>query len=314
MREYLYLAPLQSLTDFQFRNAFQHTLGDVDRFYAPYLKLNNDGSIKEGPKRDILPALNPLEPVVPQVMACSPSDFLLMAEYISSLGYTELNWNLGCPYPMVANKNLGSGIFNQPDQLFRVLDGVLPHTSLKIGIKMRMGYESTEEIVGVLPRLNDYPLTELIVHARYGKQLYRGACDTDRFAEIIPLTKHRLVYNGDITSVASFQAMKARFPTIRHWMIGRGALANPFLFEMIQEQSDDFPEDWREVWVDFLTELTAQIQTALPNDSAVLRKLFLYFSDYFSEAIPEAKTIARKLKKMHDLPEFFRLLENTYLD
>lgn len=313
MREYLYLAPLQSLTDFHFRNAFQQNLGDVDRFYAPYLKMNNDGTIKEGPKKDILPALNPFEKVVPQLMACSSADFLLMADYIESLGYEELNWNLGCPYPMVAKRNLGSGILTNPQQIFSILEEVIPKTSLKIGLKMRMGYESTEEILSILPSLNAFPLTEIIVHARYGKQLYQGGCDYDRFEEIIPLTTHRLIYNGDIISVDSYRSLKSRFPSIHHWMIGRGAIANPFLFEMIQEDSDEFPEDWNEVWISFITDLVESIQAVLPNDSAVLRKLEQYFTDYFSEAIPNAKMIARKLKKQTNLNDFFALLEETYL-
>ena len=65
MRDHLYLAPLQSFTDHHFRNAFQQVLGDVDRFYAPYLKMDHSGQIKEGPKKDVLPVNNPYEQVVP---------------------------------------------------------------------------------------------------------------------------------------------------------------------------------------------------------------------------------------------------------
>ena len=115
MRNQLYLAPLQSFTDHHSRNAFQQVLGDVDRFFAPYLKMSNDGIIKEGPKKDVLPKNNPFEIVVPQIMACCKEAFLVMANYLSDLGYQEVNWNLGCPYPMVANRDLGSGILDKPE-------------------------------------------------------------------------------------------------------------------------------------------------------------------------------------------------------
>lgn len=52
-------------------------MGDVDRFYAPYLKMAHDGTMKEGPKVDVLLENNLLEPVVPQIMACSAVEFAL---------------------------------------------------------------------------------------------------------------------------------------------------------------------------------------------------------------------------------------------
>jgi tRNA-dihydrouridine synthase len=233
MRDLLYLAPLQSFTDFHFRNAFQEVLGDVDRFYAPYLKMASDGTLKEGPKFDVLPQNNPYDKVVPQIMACCAEDFLIMANYLEQLGYIEVNWNLGCPYPMVAKRDLGSGILNKPDKILSILESVQQKTTLKIGLKMRMGYEDTRDILSLLPALNNIDLTEIIVHARFGKQLYNGSCDYDRFAECITLTRHTLIYNGDINSVADFRKVKNLFPSIHQWMLGRGAVSNPFLFEMI---------------------------------------------------------------------------------
>ncbi|TXI87904.1 MAG: tRNA-dihydrouridine synthase family protein [Crocinitomicaceae bacterium] len=303
MRDFLYLAPLQSFTDHHFRNAFQQVLGDVDRFYAPYLKMSNDGTIKSGPKIDILPANNPFETVVPQVMACNTADFLLMADYITDLGYTEINWNLGCPYPMVAKRDLGSGILDKPEKIIQIIETVLPNMNLKLGIKMRMGYESTEDILTLLPQLNAYPLTEIIVHARYGKQLYTGSCDHDRFEEIIPLCKHRLVYNGDIETVQDFQTLKKRFPTITDWMIGRGAIANPFLFEMIQENSPEFPMDWQTVFGEFLALLLDSHLQASSNDGNTLLKMKHYW-EYFATGIEDGSFHYKRFKKIKTIAAY----------
>lgn len=307
MRDLLYLAPLQSFTDRHFRNAFQQVLGDVDRFYAPYLKMSNDGTIKAGPKIDVLPENNPMEIVVPQVMACCAEDFLLMADYLTGLGYEEVNWNLGCPYPMVAKRDLGSGILDKPEKILGILDEVLARTGLKLGLKMRMGYESTEDILTLLPALDDYPLTEIIVHARYGKQLYTGGCDHDRFAECIPLTRHELVYNGDINTVSDFRMLKSRFPGISRWMIGRGAVSNPFLFEMIQDDTEDFPGDWAEVFAGFLELLLESHLAATGNEGNVLVKMKHYW-EYFMNGIEGGAWFYRKIKKMKDLDEYREII------
>jgi len=31
---------------------------------------------------------------------------------VKALGYKELNWNLGCPYPMVTKCRMGSGLIS----------------------------------------------------------------------------------------------------------------------------------------------------------------------------------------------------------
>ena len=302
-RDFLYLAPLQGFTDHHFRNAFQEVLGDVDRFYAPYLKMAQDGTLKEGPKVDVLPANNPFEKVVPQIMACCTEDFLVMADYLRNLGYTEVNWNLGCPYPMVAKRDLGSGILNKPDKILAILETVIPTCGLKIGLKMRMGYEHTGDILNLLPELNAFPLTEIIVHARYGKQLYAGTCDHDRFAECLPLTSHNLMYNGDINSVEDFRELKTKFPTIQHWMLGRGAVANPFIFEMIQEDSLEFPEDRNEVFLAFLLLLLESHQKTNNNDGNILLKMKHYW-EYFSSAFHEGLTYYRLVKKADSLSAY----------
>lgn len=312
MRDFLYLAPLQSFTDHHFRNAFQQTLGDVDRFYAPYLKMSNDGSIKDGPKQDVLPKNNPYESVVPQLMACCADDFMVMANYLSDLGYQEVNWNLGCPYPMVAKRDLGSGILNKPEKVLSILEEVIPKTNLSVGIKMRMGYEDTSDILTLLPALNQFPLSEVIVHARYGKQLYAGSCDHNRFEECVPLTSHKLIYNGDIVSVEDFRMLKQRFPSIHHWMIGRGAVSNPFLFEMIQENEDEMPKDWKEVFYQFVQLLLESQLKESSNEGNVLIKM-KHFWEYFSISFDSGAGIYRKIKKTGSIAEYQDQIEQILL-
>lgn len=309
MRDLLHLAPLQSFTDFHFRNAFQAVLGDVNRFYAPYLKMAFDGSIKEGPKFDVLPQNNLFEKVVPQLMACSAAEFLIMANYLENIGYDEVNWNLGCPYPMVAKRDLGSGILNKPSKIISILDEVQKQTSIKIGIKMRMGYEDTSDILSILPALNNIDLSEIIIHARFGKQLYNGTCDLDRFGECIPLSKHQLIYNGDINSVADFRRLKKLFPSITQWMIGRGAISNPFIFEMIQDDSEELPDDFVIVFKEFLSLLLESYLHHSNNHGNILLKMCHYW-EYFALNFQNGKKLNRIVKKSKSVSEYSDFIAN----
>jgi len=309
----LALAPLQTYTDYHFRNAHIAVFKGVDKFYAPYLKMNNDGTIKNAPKIDILPINNPQVAVIPQLMACGEEEFFIMADYIESLGYTELNWNMGCPYPMVTNRNLGAGILNKPTEIFELFDNIFPKLKMGLGIKMRMGLENTAEILEILPRLNDYPLTEIIIHARYAKQLYNGTCDHERFLECISLTKHSLTYNGDIESKDDFDDLQLKFKGIDNWMIGRGAMKNPSLFEEIQFGIVDSGEIYRDKLQLFSEHLTKSLLECNPDKGYALSKMKSYW-EYLSEGLSDGNQLYRKVKKAKDINELMDHLHYFLID
>lgn len=304
----LALAPLQTYTDYHFRNAHIAVFKGVDKFYAPYLKLNNDGTIKNAPKIDILPKNNPKTNVIPQLMACNVDEFFTMSNYIEDLGYSELNWNMGCPYPMVTNKNLGAGILNKPSEIFQLFDNIFPKLKIGLGVKMRMGLENTSEILEILPRLNDYPLTEIIIHARYAKQLYNGGCDHERFMECISLTKHPLTYNGDITSKEEFDLLNQKFSSIQSWMIGRGAMNNPSLFEEIKFGIVDSEEEYRNKLMVFSEHLVNSLLDCNPDKGYALSKMKSYW-EYLCESLSDGHQLYRKVKKAKDITELTDYLQ-----
>ena len=59
--------------------------------------------------------------------------------------------------------------------------------------------------------------------------MYKGNVDLEAFDSCLNQIEHPVVYNGDINSVDDFNRLAEKFPTVSGWMIGRGALANPFL-------------------------------------------------------------------------------------
>ena len=89
--------------------------------------------------------------------------------------------------------------------------------------------------------LDQYPLKNIAIHARIGKQLNKGPVDLEAFEKCIGITKHKLYYNGDITSVSAFKAIEKRFPSIDYFMIGRGLIADQFLPSMIKNNTLEYP-------------------------------------------------------------------------
>ena len=98
------LAPLRGVTDAVFRNAYARNFIGIDHAMAPFLTTSKGSRIKPSQLRELLPENNPLMTVTPQILSKTADHFLVLAEALFQLGYKTVNWNLGCPYPMVAKK------------------------------------------------------------------------------------------------------------------------------------------------------------------------------------------------------------------
>lgn len=289
-------SPLQGFTDFRFRNAQQKYFGGIDTYYAPYIKMGKKQLIKGSYQRDLNPAVNSTLEVIPQVMTADPDDFIFVINYIQSLGYKELNWNLGCPYPMVTKSGMGSGLICNTEKINHILDRAHTETDVTISMKMRLGYESPQEIIDAFPILERYPLKNVAIHARLGKQLYKGGTDLEAFQKCIDVAKHTLYYNGDITTVAQFRKMKERFPSIQHFMIGRGLIADPFLPSMIKANSTEYPENRWDIFKEFHDTIYEQYDAALSGPTPIKMKM-QGFWEFFSQSTHNPQKVYKAIKK-----------------
>jgi len=303
MNDKLLASPLQGFTDFRFRNAFNNIFGGIDTFYAPYIRLNGNLAIKASYERDLLPENNVGLELIPQIITNDAEEFLFVAKYVQQLGYKELNWNLGCPYPMVTKCGMGSGLINDPERIDNILKKVQAESDIIVSMKMRLGYENTEEILQVLPILEKYPIKNVAIHARIGKQLYKGGVHLDAFQECINQTKLKLYYNGDITSVAKFHEMQERFPSIDHWMIGRGLISDLFLPSMIKSNTTQYPKNKLELFKEFHDTLFQNYSESLSGSSHLLLKMY-HLWEYFSVLFSNPRKALKKIKKAGSIKNY----------
>ena len=296
-------SPLQSYTEYRFRNGIEKYFGGIDTYYAPYIRLNGKLEIKGNYQRDLDPKINFVKELIPQVMTNDPDEFLFVADYVKSLGYTELNWNLGCPYPMVTKRCMGSGLINDPQRIDAVLEKVHAESDIVVSMKMRMGYDNPLEILDVFPILDKYPIKNVAIHARIGKQLYKGDVDLVSFENCLDKTRHTIYYNGDICTVADFRRLQDQFPTIDNWMIGRGLIMDPFLPAMIKADTEVYPENRLELFTAFIDELFDGYFNSLSGKSHVLIKMTSYW-EYFAMSFPDAHKTFKRIKKAKSIEAY----------
>lgn len=276
----LYLAPMEALTGYIFRNVYNRYFGDADRYFTPFIasrKLNS----KE--KNDVLPEHNQNMDVIPQILTNKSEEFCYIASRLKEYyGYEEVNLNLGCPSGTVVAKNRGSGFLAVPDELNRFFEEVFSRTDVRISVKTRTGVENNENWENILKIYNDYPISELIIHPRCRKDGYGGKPNLEDFKKAVLISCHSLCYNGDINSVEDYNAITKKFPTVDKIMCGRGILMNPGLFSEIKGGRKASPE----TLYNFANDLYKGYKEIMSGDRNVLFKLkefWIYFSKNFEE-------------------------------
>lgn len=289
----IYLAPLQGLTDYSFRQAFFSLFETPDLAFSPFIDTHKPD---HRAYRDVLPDRNKGIRLVPQVLGNNADEIQQVIVHLKELGYSRINWNLGCPYPMVTKKQMGAGLLPHPQQIDTILRELYKDTTLQLSVKMRLGLTSPDDWKALVPVLNRYPLSEIIVHGRTASQMYDGEVNETVFPDMISQLVHPVCFNGNINSLDDFQSLSNRMPMVSRWMIGRGLIANPLLINEIQNNSKASLKEIKSA-IDLLhDQLVYQNSINLSGESHLMHKLKPYW-EYFRKSLPGNNKGLKKIKK-----------------
>lgn len=293
----LFSAPLQGYTDAPWRNIHNELFGGIDTYYTPFLRIER-GTFRNRDLRDVLPENNAVPELVPQIIACAPDKIIIMADKLKDLGYKKIDINLGCPFPLIANKCMGSGMLPYPariKELFETLSHYKPDISFSV--KMRLGYNRPDEALALIPYFDIINPEHITVHPRLGIQQYKGDADIGSFREFYNNCNYELVYNGDITSAEVIDSVISEFPELKGIMIGRGLLSYPFLARQYKGGSGF---DMEEIKV-FHDRLYEYYESKLQGEAQLLNKMKTIW-DYLYPLLD--KKLLKSIKKSSSIVKY----------
>ena len=224
-----YFAPMEGVTGYIYRNAYQKFFHNVDCYYTPFVAPTKNRYFSSREKNDVLPEHNQGLPIVPQILTNRAENFVRTARELRRMGYQEVNLNLGCPSGTVVSKGRGAGFLREPEKLDRFFDTVFANLDMRISVKTRIGIYEPEEFEGLLEIYNRYPLEELIIHPRVRQDFYKNHPNMEVFEKACENSANPLCYNGDLCTAEEIQRFGSRYPQVKAVMIGRGILKNPGL-------------------------------------------------------------------------------------
>lgn len=286
----IYMAPMEGVTGFIYRNTFSHFFCGIDKYYTPFISPGEHRSFKSRELKDVLPENNAGLNVAVQMLTNNAEHFIVTAQKMKDFGYREVNLNLGCPSGTVVSKGKGSGFLSFPEKLDRFLDEIyngLADAGLDISIKTRIGRYEPDEFYELLEIYNKYPISELIIHPRVQKDMYKNKPRMEFFDYAAEHSKNPLVYNGDICTINDYEGFAGQYlknkpqdvsgngaadgagGKITAVMLGRGLISNPGLAgQLVNGKLPD-----RNTFIDFYDALVDAYRAEIPDEKNVVFKL-----------------------------------------
>ena len=108
-----YLAPMEAVTGFVYRNVYHSMYGDMDKYFAPFITPTQKKILRTRERKDVAPENNVGMCMIPQILTNNAEQFIETCEFLAKQGYKEVNLNLGCPAATVVTKGRGSGFLGE---------------------------------------------------------------------------------------------------------------------------------------------------------------------------------------------------------
>ncbi|MFA8300468.1 MAG: tRNA dihydrouridine synthase [Hyphomicrobiales bacterium] len=308
----IYLGPFQGITDATYRSTIVECFGGIDIAMTPFVTNVNEKKPKSVQTWDLWTENNTKVHTIPQMLSKDANEMIAVANVCEQFGYDEINWNLGCPFPRVANKKRGSGILIDPELVSSLLKEVISNINIDLSIKCRLGYKDPKELEKLIPIFNSNKIKELTIHPRIGKQLYKGTADPIAFKNYMKDIELPIVYNGDIFSVEYFQELNELFEgKINKWMLGRGILSDPFLAEKIKNDSNLSTDEKLERLRTFLQLLFERHYSRFKNVNNALNRMKELWS-YLANSFDDPQKVFKEVRKCKTEEEYQKGLHNIF--
>lgn len=304
------LAPMEGVVDSIVRDLWTR-VGGYDQCFTEFIRVTDQLIPEHVFHRDCPELLSQSKtasgiPVTVQLLGGDPVCLGENAARAVELGSPGVDLNFGCPAPTVNRHDGGATLLQYPERIRGIVESVRRAVppSLPVTAKIRLGFMEASLCLENALAVEAGGAAQITVHCRTKKQMYQPPVDWSWIPRLSEKLKIPVVANGDILSVEDFKRCQAETGT-QHIMIGRGALANPWLAREIRQgvkMEDASPEPhslaYRRFARDFFDENRRRVSPAF----AVARTKQLY--RYFIKHWPEAETQFQQLKVLRDADLF----------
>ena len=303
----LMLAPMQGLTNRGLRHLFAQWVRP-DTLFTEFMRVAPGETNKRLAASDLreIAATEEGIPLVVQLIGHGTEALVHAARLAQNSGATHINLNLGCPFGRMTTGLTGGGMLQQPQLLQELIPALRAEIKGSFSVKLRAGYADPQQIFSLLPLFESAKVDFLVLHPRTVQQEYEGLADHGITTRVVQETSLPVIANGDVRTVS--EGLRVLEQTkAAGLMLGRGAIADPLLFQRIRERITTQPtrEEQAAMLRHYLSGLLERYQGIFCGEQQILGKVksvFATMDDYdFAKQL-------KSLKKARTIQQFANLV------
>ncbi|HEX8888330.1 MAG TPA: tRNA dihydrouridine synthase DusB [Pyrinomonadaceae bacterium] len=229
----LILSPMAGVTDISFRRLLKRC-GGIGLTVSEFISV--EGLTRHNPKsKRQMRFFEEERPFAVQIFGGQHARMRMAAEMAEEVGADILDVNCGCPAPKVVKHGGGSGLLRDYPRLEEILKEIKKGIKIPLTVKIRAGYyDHTINAIETAKLAEDCGAEHIALHGRTKEQGYKGLANWDLVRQIKEVVKVPVSGSGDVVTVeGAFQ--KWRETKCDGILIGRGAMANPWIFRQIED-------------------------------------------------------------------------------
>ncbi|HBL48597.1 MAG TPA: tRNA dihydrouridine synthase DusB [Planctomycetaceae bacterium] len=226
------LSPLAGYTNLPFRRIVRE-LGGVG---LATTDLVNARGLLEGSEKTLqLTQTCPEDsPFAVQIFGSEPQQMKEAAQLLESRGVHSIDINMGCPVNRIVKGGAGASMMCRPSDTVSLVQTVVEAVRIPVSVKMRLGWDDSELSAPFFSReFEKVGVVAVAIHGRTREQGFRGVVNHDGIRRVVEAVESiPVIGNGDVTNVAEADFM-LKSTGCAGVSIGRGALANPWIFRQL---------------------------------------------------------------------------------
>lgn len=303
------LAPLAGFTDAPFRRLCHEGGADLT-----YTEMVSAAGLAHGssPTRHLMEVMEGEGPVGCQLFGSNEAELAFATKEVDKVAdrFCEINLNAGCPMTKVTRSGSGAKLVENPTMVYRLLKAMVENTGLPVTLKTRLGPHPQRTMAfELLDAAEQAGAKGIVFHARYTSQMHGGQVHLDLLADIVKRARIPVGGNGSVVDARTVKAMAAT--GVDSIMIGRAALADPWVFEFLKTGIRSESLDAGELaarHLRYLLEFRNQLATRFPDDHVPSEdgfasvKMHTHLFRYFNGR-PGAAALRARLNRVRTLGE-----------
>ncbi len=228
------LSPLAGYTNLPFRRIVREIggvgLGTTD--------LVNARGLLEGSKKtwQLVETCPEDRPFAVQIFGREVWAMREAARLLESRGVDSIDINMGCPVDRITKVGAGASLMCRVDETVSLVQSVVDAVNIPVSVKMRLGWDESQITAPKFARLfEEVGVVAIAIHGRTRAQGFTGLVNLSGIRKVVEaVEKIPVIGNGDVRNIPDAARM-LKETGCQGVSVGRGALANPWIFRQLTQ-------------------------------------------------------------------------------